>query len=172
MSSAPSRPFRAVASSVALVLTLELAACASYGPGSLSPGLGADEIAGRMGAPTDRHALPDGGVRLEYARGPAGLHTYMLDLGPDGRLRGWTQVLTPASFARIAPGWPRERVRHELGRPTQEQRFERLGQRVWSYRFDSVDCTWLQVTFLLDTDRVETVGLGPDPRCEVDDVGA
>lgn len=167
--SAPLLPSRGAA--LAAVLTLGLAACASYGPGALSPGLDADAIMRRMGTPTDRHALPDGGTRLEYARGPAGLHTYMLDLGPDGRLRGWFQVLTPAHFARVEPGWTRERVRQTLGRPTQEQRFARLGQRVWSYRFDSVDCTWLQVTFRLDTDRVETVGLGPDPRCEVDEVG-
>jgi hypothetical protein len=156
---------------LSVVLTLGLAACASYGPDALSPGLGVDEITRQMGPPTDRHALPGDGVRLEYARGPAGLHTYMLDLGPEGRLRGWTQVLTPENFARIEPGWARRRVLRELGRPTQERRFERLDQRVWSYRFDSIDCTWLQVTFSLRTDRVTSAGAGPDPRCEADTLG-
>ena len=65
--SAPLPPSRGAA--LAAVLTLGLAACASYGPGALSPGLDADAIMRRMGTPTDRHALPDGGTRLEYARG-------------------------------------------------------------------------------------------------------
>ena len=45
-----------------------------------------------------------------------------------------------------------------------------LGQvRVWSYRFDSWDCSWFQVTVALRDARVTETGLGPDPRCNARD---
>jgi hypothetical protein len=146
-----------------------LVGCAAYTPGELASGTPVDALRQRMGEPTARHALPSGGTRLEYARGPAGLHTYMIDLDGSDRVLRWVQVLDAASFARLQPGWSREQVRRELGTPTQEQVFNRLDQRVWSYRWNSWDCTWFQVTFSLANDLVHSTGSGPDPRCEVND---
>lgn len=169
--SAPGAPGRRVpvAALAGLLLPLFLAGCVAYAPGALPAGSTAEALHQRMGEPTARHALPDGGIRLEYARGPAGLHTYMIDLDAAGRVLGWRQVLDEAGFAAVRPGLSREEVRRLLGTPTQEQVFERLDQRVWSYRWASWDCTWFQVTFGLASDRVRETGSGPDPRCDVPD---
>ncbi len=165
----PAHPLRRRAPVAVVVLAGLLAGCAGYSPAALQPGQNAEQVRAVMGQPTGEHRLSGGGLRLEYARGPAGLQTYMVDLDPQGRMTGWTQVLSDASFARIQPGWSREQLRRELGRPTQEQVFERLGQRVWSYRFDSWDCSWLQVSLDLRSDAVVEVGRGPDPRCQAND---
>jgi hypothetical protein len=151
------------------VALVTLTGCAGYSPASLQPGQTAEQVRAVMGPPTGEHALPDGGRRLEYARGPAGLQTYMVDLDAQGRMTGWTQVLNDAAFARIQPGWSREQLQREFGRPAQEQVFGRLGQRVWSYRYDSWDCSWLQVSLDLRSDAVVDVGRGPDPRCQAND---
>lgn len=165
----PPAPRRRAVAAVLAGLPLLLAGCAAYAPGALPPGSTAETLRQRMGEPTARHALPEGGSRLEYARGPAGLHTYMIDLDPAGRVLGWRQVLDEAGFAAVRPGLSRDELRRLLGTPTQEQVFARLDQRVWSYRWASWDCTWFQVTLGLASDRVSGTGSGPDPRCEAPD---
>lgn len=153
----------------ALAALAVLSGCAGYSPSGLTPGATEAAVRAQMGGPTGRHALPEGRSRLEYARGPAGRHTYMLDFDAAGRLQSWTQVLTEPNFARVQPGWTAEQLLTELGRPTQEQVYP-LGQvRVWSYRFDSWDCSWFQVTVALSDARVTQTGLGPDPRCNAHD---
>jgi hypothetical protein len=152
-----------------LVAMLALGGCVGYAPTGLMPGASEDAVLARMGPPTARHTLPDGHSRVEYARGPAGLHTYMVDFDAAGRMQSWAQVLSESSFARVQPGWTAGQVLTELGRPTQEQVFA-LGQtRVWSYRFDSWDCSWFQVTVALRDARVTGTGMGPDPRCSAPD---
>lgn len=147
---------------------LSLAGCVSYTPGDLPAGTPVERVRQRMGEPTTRHVLPDGTTRLEYARGPAGLHTYMIDLDGAGRVLRWAQVLEGAQFARIQPGWSMAQVRREFGTPTQDHTYPRLAQRVWSYRWNSWDCSWFQVTFDLPDERVAGTGSAADPRCEVD----
>ena len=44
------------------------------------------EIRDQMGRPETERTFADGSKRLEYPRGPAGLNTYMVDIGRDGRL--------------------------------------------------------------------------------------
>ena len=99
-----------------LVALVILTGCAGYSPASLQPGQTAEQVRAVMGLPTGEHALPDGGRRLEYARGPAGLQTFMVDLDAQGRMTGWSQVLNDAAFARIQPGWSREQLQREFGR--------------------------------------------------------
>lgn len=161
----------ALALQVALRLGLlaGLTGCVAYAPGERAAGTSVDDLRQRMGEPTARHELADGTTRLEYARGPAGLHTYMVDLDAAGRVQRWAQVLAGPSFARIQTGWSLAQVKREFGRPTQDHSYARLGQRVWSYRWNSWDCTWFQVTFSVDHDMVISTGSGPDPRCEVND---
>ena len=145
-----------------------LAGCVAYAPGELAPGSSVDALRQRMGEPTARHVLPDGASRLEYARGPAGLHTFMVDVDAAGRVQRWAQVLDGPSFDRVQTGWSLAQGRREFGTPTQDHTYARLGQRVWSYRWHSWDCTWFQVTFSLPEEVVSSTGSGPDPRCEVD----
>lgn len=154
---------------LALALGAGLSGCVGYSPGGLAPGASEATVRAQMGEPSGRHTLAEGRSRLEYARGPAGRHTYMLDFDAAGRLQSWAQVLTEANFARVQPGWTAEQVLTELGRPTQEQVFPMGQVRVWSYRFDSWDCSWFQVSVVLRDGRVTETGMGPDPRCNAPD---
>ena len=116
-----------------------------------------------MGDPTGRYARADGGTRLEYARGPMGQHTYMIELDAGGRVQGWRQVLTEADFDALAAGTPQAEVHRTLGRPAQE----RIGWRgvgvVWSYRYEALFCRWFQV-WLVDG-AVREAGYAEDPMC-------
>ena len=148
----------------ALLLSLGLAACASYGPGDLRPGQSETEMRARLGEPTGRYPRADGASRVEYARGPAGKHTYMIDLDSAGRVQGWTQVLTEQRFDAVAIAAPQSAVREQLGRPSESRVGWRGVGEVWSYRFESEFCRWFQV-WLVDG-RVREAAYGSDPACE------
>ncbi len=62
-----------------LLLVALLAGCGSYSPQALAPGSSIDATTQAMGRPTAEYPLAPVGKRLEFARGPFGLHTYMLD---------------------------------------------------------------------------------------------
>jgi hypothetical protein len=142
-----------------------LAACTGYAPGHLVAGQGIDEVTRQLGAPTGRHVLPQGGTRLEFARGPFGRHTYMVDLDPQGRVSGWRQVLTEAEFATIVPGMPQEDLLRRIGRPSEKRGGGWQPGEVWSYRYDAIFCQWFQVSVV--NGQVRDAGYGPDPLCEV-----
>ena len=141
-----------------------LSACAGYSPGDLRPGSSEADLRARMGEPSGRHTLADGGAKIEYARGPAGLHTYMVELDAGGRVRGWQQVLTERNFETVAVAAPQADVRGQLGRPAETRTGWRGVGEVWSYRFDDLFCRWFQV-WLVDG-KVREASYAPDPRCE------
>lgn len=144
-----------------------LGGCASYGPPRIQPGQPADLLPQSMGQPTGRYALPDHGTRLEYARGPMGKHTYMVDVGADGRVAGWQQVLTESNFNAVAEGVPDDELLQRLGRPSERRGGGRQGGEVWSYRYDSTPfCQWFQVSVI--DGRVKNTAYGPDPLCDDD----
>src|SRR5687768_4922629 len=87
---------------------LLLAACAGYGPSGVRTGDSADTVTKAMGTPTARYSLPQGGTRLEFARGPFGKHTYMVDLDAQGHVTGWNQVLTEPNFESVREGWSQD----------------------------------------------------------------
>jgi outer membrane protein assembly factor BamE (lipoprotein component of BamABCDE complex) len=150
---------------VVIVVLAALGGCATrYSPQSLSPGATLPEITGALGPPTGRYSR-DGGERLEYARGPYGKHTYMLDLDPQGRLVRWAQVLTEPQFNAIRAGMTSDEVRQALGRPSEMQRIAHQRRTVWSYRYDTPFCKWFQVG-VDRQDRVVDTGYGPDPLCD------
>ena len=60
-----------------LVAALLLSGCATPPP---APGTARDAALQSWGAPTSRYTLPDGATRLEYATGPYGRMTWMIDL--------------------------------------------------------------------------------------------
>ena len=106
---------------------------------------------------------PDGGVRLKYARGPMGQHTYMVRLDTAGRMQGWEQVLTEANFESIAVAAPLADVRGLLGRPAEIRTGWRGVGEVWSYRYEALFCRWFQV-WLVDG-VVREAGYAEDPMC-------
>ena len=94
------------------------------------------EIREQMGRPETERDYASGAKRLEYPRGPAGVHTFMVDIGPDGRLKAITQVLTAASFAKIHAGLSEDEVRQLLGKPTEIAVFPLKPETVWSWHWE------------------------------------
>lgn len=149
----------------AAALAAALAGCAGYGPSAVAPGQTEGDVARSMGAPTGRYALPGGATRLEYARGPFGRHTYMIDLDASGRVVSWQQVLTEANFLRVNPGMSRQDLLLLLGRPGEVFQVPWQKGEVWNWRYPTNDCLWFQVTMLRESNTVKDAGRGIDPRC-------
>lgn len=142
-----------------------LAGCAGYSPGSLPQGASRDETVRVMGAPTGQYALPNGGTRLEFARGPFGKHTYMLDFDAGGRLIHVEQVLDEAHFSALKVGMPAEQVLRRIGHPSEASYLPRQKHTLWSYRYFNPFCIWFQVS--IDTNgHVAELGQNFDPLCE------
>lgn len=141
-----------------------LAGCADYGPGDLRPGFAESEVVARMGPPTGRHALQGGADKLEFARGPMGKHTYMVEFDAAGRVRGWEQVLTEARFDGVAIGAAQADVRAQLGRPSAQRVGWRGVGEVWAYRYESLFCRWFVIWFV--DGRVREASYDIDPQCE------
>jgi hypothetical protein len=156
---------------IPLVLTLSaaallLAGCAAN-PAKIAPGTPAASAIGTLGTPTGEYALPGGGRRLEYATGPFGKQTWMLDFDAAGGLVASNQVLNEKRFNQIRAGMPRDELRRELGRPTATSMvgWHQL-QIVWSYRYDSPFCQWFQVGIDPQKGTVVDSGYYPDPICD------
>ncbi len=154
-----------------LVLTIAVAgvSCAACinmnNPTRLAPGASADEVQRLLGVPTGRYALDGGAQRLEYARGPYGRETWMLDLDASGRLLSSTQVLTEKRFNSITAGMTADDVLKLIGRPSATSRVGWKDQAVWSYRYQSTFCQWFQIG-MGKTGLVEDTGYYPDPICD------
>jgi hypothetical protein len=149
---------------VASLVATALAGCAGYSPSQVQPGQTVDDVTRSMGTPTGRYAMPDGGERLEFARGPYGKHTFMVDVDPQGRVTGWTQVLEERNFNEIRTGMTRDEVLRFIGRPSETERIGRQRLTTWSYRYSNPFCIWFQVS-MNDEGRVAATGHGIDPIC-------
>jgi hypothetical protein len=68
-------------------VALTLGACAGYGGSNLRPGDSTlSDVIASMGVPAMRWKDPDGREQLAYPRGPAATQTFMVFVGPSGRL--------------------------------------------------------------------------------------
>jgi outer membrane protein assembly factor BamE (lipoprotein component of BamABCDE complex) len=103
---------------------------------NLTPGVTTEaQIRDQMGKPETERSFTDGSKRFEYPRGPEGLNTYFVDIGPDGRLVSVTQVLTAANFARVRIGMSEDEVRRLLGKPGQIAVYPLKPETVWSWKW-------------------------------------
>lgn len=153
-----------------LLLPALLAACAVPGLTPLQAGLAEVDLRQRWGEPTARHALP-GGTRLEYATGPAGRETWMVDLDAQGRVTRWQQVLDWRHLERVQgslPGMDTAELQRTLGRASHVRPGGRQGGEVWSWRHDSPFCLWFQAS-IGDDRRVTSAAFAPDPECDAKD---
>lgn len=149
----------------ALAATAALAGCAT--PGNLPPGTPIATARQGVLGPTGEYALPNGGRRLEFARGSSGKETWMLDFDANGALVTSEQVRTQANFDNIVRGMSADEVRMRLGRPSHV--FGAGWQEhihVWSYRFPQGDCFWFQVSIRDADQTVREAGMGLDPVCD------
>ncbi|MBI5720399.1 MAG: hypothetical protein HZC37_22210 [Burkholderiales bacterium] len=150
----------------ALAVAVLAAACATP---TVGPGEARDSVISRWGPPTARYAMSGGGERLEYATGPYGRMTWMIDIDAGGRAIGATQVLNEAHFADFqgrAPGMSRAALLRELGRPGEVTSAGLIGGELWSWRYPTNDCLWFQVTLDTAADRVRAAGYNIDWACD------
>jgi hypothetical protein len=143
---------------------LLLAGCALGAP-SAQPGQSQDEVLARLGAPTGRYAMPEGAQRLEYARGPSGRVTWMIDVDAAGRVTQVAQVLQERYFAQVRDGMPQDALLRLLGRPAQRAG-EWQHRETWSWRFETHECLWFRVTLSADRKVVHGGAMMPDPQCD------
>lgn len=153
-----------------VLLTALLSACAGPGLTPLQGGISEADLTQRWGAPTGRYAL-DSGTRLEYALGPAGRETWMVDLDTQGRVVLWRQVLDWRNLERVQgslPGMTTDELLRTLGRASHVRSGGRQGGQVWSWRHDSPFCLWFQAS-IGDDGRVRDASFAPDPECDAKD---
>jgi hypothetical protein len=141
-----------------------LAGCATGR--SLVPGQSTEaDVRAQMGAPTDTRADAGGDRVWEYARGAEGFHTYMVRIGPDGRVKEMAQVLTEERLASIVPGkTTRSEVRRLLGRPGFEDTYGVGLTWSWRYKKGDVHPGHLVVTFNPDDTVRDTIAIIDLPR--------
>ncbi len=124
-----------------LIATLLLAACASYSGSGPAPGEARlEQVQALMGPPALSWKDADGSVQLAYPRGPAGFDTYMVKLGPDGRLQSIANVLDEQTFARIRAGMTKDEVLRLIGPPdySRSAYFKARDELAWEWRFREV----------------------------------
>jgi len=153
----------------ALVAATMLAACVGYNPGNLQPGTPISDVIARMGPPTGEYPRPDGTKRVEFARGPFGKHTYMIDVDSQGRVITWQQVLTENNFLTIPNGITERELLYRIGRPSEVMSIPRRQEQVWSYRYETTFCQWFQVNIDQPSKTVTATGMGIDWKCDAGD---
>lgn len=143
--------------------------CAGYSPQGLQPGASEADVIRAMGPPTGRYTQPSGKTRLEFARGPSGRETFMVDFDAEGRMLDWEQVMDLWYLTRITPGLDVDDVLLRVGHPAFMQKFPRQQIEVWSYRYPTNECLWFQIS-IGDDGKVISGGQGIDPRCDPGDM--
>ena len=118
---------------LALSLAGFLAGCSSTG--SLVPGQSSQaDVRARLGAPTEVRKDRNGDELWEYPGGAEGHESHLVRLGPDGKVKEVTQLLTEERLLSVVPGrTTRQDVRDLLGRPS-EQMMTGVGE-TWSWRY-------------------------------------
>ncbi len=145
-----------------LLLAAALAACAP-----LPTPRSEQEVLQTWGAPTSRYTLQGGGQRLEYASGPYGRATWMMDLGPQGQVLRMRQVLTDTELMAVqaAMPMPATALLQWIGRPGESRHGGRAGGRVWGWRYQTNDCLWFLVS-VDDAGAAQSAAFMTDPRCD------
>jgi outer membrane protein assembly factor BamE (lipoprotein component of BamABCDE complex) len=119
-----------------------------------------------MGKPDTVWVEVYGSRRLEYPKGPAGHRTWFFDIGKDGKLVDYRQVLSEENFGHIQAGMSRDQVRRLLGRPLSIVQFKRKNEEVWDWRYMDPSMTprLFNVHFDIDSGKVVRVSGSPDPQ--------
>ncbi len=149
---------------VCLTAALLAVGCAAPLP---APGTSRDRVIEQRGRPTAAYDLPGGGQRLEYATGPQGRFTWMIDVDSSGRVTSSEQVLTEAQFLALqsTADLRSDDLLRRIGTPGQRRGGGLAGGEVWSWRYFNNDCLWFQAS-IADDRRVTGASYGNDPQCE------
>jgi len=133
------------------------AGCANFA--AIEPGASAQQIETLAGAPANVWKNADGSEVWEYPRGPFGVETYMVTLGPDRAVREVRQVLSEETISKLQAGMSREEVRRLVGSPRYVGFSDRSDEEIWSWRYRDwkVRTMDLYVQFDRPTGRLKTV---------------
>ena len=132
------------------LLALVLPACDDASFAKLTPGQSSmEQVRQVMGPPTQEWTDADGSQTWEYPRTPEGIVNYMIDFGPDKKLRAIRQVLTEEYFGKVRPGMDRDQIRRLLGKPAHDRYFQLKKERVWDWKIksESGTDTYFNVSF-------------------------
>ena len=149
----------------ALALVVWLAGCAIPRPAQVQAGQTEPDVLAALGVPTGRYPLAGGAQRLEFALGPMGLYTWMVDLDAAGKVVIMRQVMDSFYFNQVQDGMSRDDLLRLLGRPASRQG-EWQNRETWSWRYVNYDCLWLRVTLTADGKVLGGASTLPDPRCD------
>lgn len=120
------------------VLAVLVSGCATYGIDRLVPGQSdRAAVAQTMGQPAMRWRDADGAEQWAYPTGSAGMRTYMVRIGPDGKLLSIHNTLDPATLHSISAGMSETEVLRLIGPPTPQwtQYFKARDELVWEWRY-------------------------------------
>lgn len=112
-----------------------LAGCAF--PGSVATNISADELAQKLGKPTETRPNPAGGELWDYVYGPAGFETWRFGIDGGRVVRSKEQILTQQRLHQVVPGQTTEaQVRDLLGKPSGITKL--ATGNAWDWRVDLV----------------------------------
>jgi hypothetical protein len=161
------RPAAPAAHAVGRVALALLCAQVLAGCMTLLPPASESEALQRWGVPTGRYTLADGTMRLEYASGPYGRATWMLDLGPQGQVVRARQVLKESELMAVQGRMPMPAsdLLRWVGRPGETRHGGRAGGQLWAWRYETHDCLWFLVS-VDDAQVARNAAFMIDPRCD------
>jgi len=128
-----------------LALSLLASGCANFS--AISPGDSALTVEARVGAPGTVWKSADGSEVWEYPMGPAGVQTFMIDVGTDHAVQAVRQVLREEYFSKVVAGMSRDDVRRLLGRPKEVWYFPSRDEEVWVWRYLEINYRFFNVLF-------------------------
>jgi hypothetical protein len=154
---------RSLGSLAALAVLAAIAGCANE-PTRIQPGTTAAETLQRLGAPTGRYPLNNGGERLQYSRMPAGFEVTDIDVDPSGKVVSVTQVLSEARFGYDikVDQWRQNDVMAFYGRPYQIDRVSSFDGAVWTWRYKAVNERRMLYIYIDPTGVVRRYHTGDD----------
>lgn len=119
-----------------------------------------------LGQPDAVHTLAGGARRLEYRIDPLLQTKYMVDLGPDGRVRGVAQVHDFDRFMRLRIGVDTlPDVQREFGAPRLVQHYALGRLTAWFYPYREARTFNNEMAVYFDAQgKVQRVESGPDLR--------
>jgi hypothetical protein len=135
-SAGPRRPLRRLVAAALLLAAGGLAGCDYIARRDLIPGQHTEaDVRQLMGVPTLVWDHPDGSKEWDYVRAPQGIETIRVAIGPDGRYRGMTQLLTEQRFGQATPGMSRAELARMFSKPSEVGRLALPNEEVLSWRY-------------------------------------
>jgi outer membrane protein assembly factor BamE (lipoprotein component of BamABCDE complex) len=123
------------------------------------------DVRRQFGEPHTTYTEPGGSKTFEYSRQPEGQQTYMITIGPDGKMSSLRQVLNARVFATIVPGMDDSEVRRLLGKPASVKKYDlKPDEEHWEWRWRQDAAAKLFTVTFDGRGKVASTAVGDDPR--------